>query len=424
MRARWASVFITAALVVSVAGLPSPAAAQGRGPSPVVVVPVETKILEATVTLVGTVQPNTRSLIASETEGLVVCCPAEEGQSIRKGQLLAQLRRVPAELELREARASLEQAHQELKELERGSRPEEIDEALAVLQRAEAEHANAKREATRRKDLYERDVIAIEQYQAAATAAQAAAERVSEVRAIYERIKTGPRREKIDQAKARLRAQEAAVARLQDKLRQTDITAPFDGVVVKEHTEVGQWLNRGDPVVELLDLSTVDVIVPVPERHIAQVRRGESASLTLDALPGRSFTGQISQVIPQANAESRTFPIKVQVANPDGLIKSGMFARVTLPVGKGRRALAVPKDALVSHGPVDLLFIVSDGMARQVAVKRGQATGAWVAVEGPVEEGQLVVVRGNERLRDGMPVKILPPEKAGATGGDGTQDPR
>ncbi|MEE8219556.1 MAG: efflux RND transporter periplasmic adaptor subunit [bacterium] len=372
MRVRWAFAFITAALVVSVAGLPSPTAAQGRGPSPVVVVPVETKVLEATVTLVGTVHPATRSLIASETEGLVVCCPAEEGQSIRKGQLLAQLRRVPIDLKLREARAA--------------------------RQRTEAEHTNARREAARRKDLYEQGVIAIEEYQVTATSAQAAAERVAEAQAV--------------------------VARLEDELAQTSITAPFDGVVVKEHTEVGQWLNRGDPVVELLDLSTVDVIVPVPERHIAQVRRGEAASLILDALPGRSFTGQVSQVIPQANAESRTFPIKVQVANPDGLIKSGMFARVTLPVGRGRRALAVPKDALVSHGPVDLLFIVSDGMARQVAVKRGQATGNWVAIEGPVTEGQLVVVRGNERLRDGMPVTILPPNKAGATAGDGTQDPR
>jgi RND family efflux transporter MFP subunit len=194
-------------------------------------------------------------------------------------------------------------------------------------------------------------------------------------------------------------------------------------VVVTEHTEVGQWLDQGDPVVELLDLSTVEVTVPVPERYIAEVRRGEAASLSLDALPGRSFAGRVVHIIPQADTSSRTFPVKVEVANPDGHIKSGMFARVTLPVGKGRRALVVPKDALVSRGPVSLLFVVADGKARQVAVKRGQATGAWVAVEGPVEEGQFVVVRGNERLRDGMPVVVMPPEKAGATSGDGSGGP-
>jgi membrane fusion protein (multidrug efflux system) len=100
-----------------------------------------------------------------------------------------------------------------------------------------------------------------------------------------------------------------------------------------------------------------------------------------------------------------------------------MFARVTFPVERGRKALVVPKDALVSRGPVELLFIVTDGKVHQVPVKRGQATEGWVAIEGPVEEGQLVVVRGNERLRDGMPVTILPPEKAGATLGDGTREP-
>ncbi|MFQ5892845.1 MAG: efflux RND transporter periplasmic adaptor subunit, partial [Nitrospinota bacterium] len=373
MHKRLALIPLVTALLVGGAGHLWPAAAQDRGPAPVVVAPVETKLLEATVALVGTVHPATRSLIASETAGLVVCCPAEEGQTVRKGQRLAQLRRVPMELELREARAALEQARQELMELERGSRPEEIEEARAAWQRAEAEYANAQREAARRKDLYEQEVVAIEQYQAAATAAQAAAERAAEAAAIYKRIETGPRREKIDRAKARVRAQEAAVAYLEDKLKQSDITAPFSGVVVREHTEVGQWLDQGDPVVELVDLSTVEVTVPVPERYIAQIRRDGVAPLALDALPGRSFTGRIAQIIPQADAESRTFPVKIQVANPDGLIKSGMFARVTLPVGGGRRALVVPKDALVSRGPVDLLFVVADGKARQVAVQRAQA---------------------------------------------------
>lgn len=402
---------------------PRPAAAQNQGPAPVVVAPVETRELDLTVTLVGTVQPLTRSVIASEAEGLVVGYPVEEGQRVEEGQLIAQLRRLPIEIDLRAARAALEQAHQELLELERGSRPEEVEEARAAWQRAEAEYTNAQREASRRKDLYEQQVIAIEQYQFAATAAKAAEERVSETRAVYERIKTGPRQERIDKAKAQVQARKAAVEFLEDKLAQTAITAPFRGMVVKEHTEVGQWLSQGAPVVELLDLSSVEVSVPVPERHIAEVSRGDTTPLVLDALPEQSFTGEVAQIIPQADAESRTFPVKVKVPNPKGLIKSGMFARVTFPIGKGRRALVVPKDALVSRGPVELLFVVSDGKVNQVAVKRGHSTRGWVAVEGPVEEGQLVVVRGNERLRDGMPVTILPPEKAGATSVDGAKEP-
>jgi multidrug efflux pump subunit AcrA (membrane-fusion protein) len=403
--------------------LPSVAVAQQQGPAPVVVAPVKSRSLDLTVTLVGTVQPLTRSTIASETDGLVVVYPVEEGQRLKKGQLIGQLRRVPLEIDLRAARSALEQARQELLELERGSRPEEIEEARAVWQRAEAEHANAQREADRRKDLYEQQVIAIEQYQIAATNATAAQERVLEARAIYERIKTGPRQERIDQAKAQVRAKEAAVESLEDKLARTAIAAPFSGIVVKEHTEVGQWLSQGDPVVELLDLSTVEVTVPVPERYVAQVSRGDITPLALDALPGSAFTGSVTRIVPQADAESRTFPVKVKVSNPQGLIKSGMFARVTFSVEKGRKALVVPKDALVNRGPVELLFVVEDGIVHQVAVKRGHSTQGWVAVEGPVKEGQLVVIRGNERLRDGMPVTILPPEKAGASSVDGTKEP-
>lgn len=402
---------------------PLAAGAQNFGPAPVVVAAVETRALDLTVTLVGTVQPLTRSTIASEAEGLVVAFPVEEGQAVSQGQLIAQLRRVPVEIDLQASKAALEQARQELLELERGSRSEEIEEARASWQRAEAERTNAEREAKRRKDLYERQVIAIEQYQVATTAETAASERVAETRAVYERVKTGPRQERIDRAKAQVEARQAAVALLEDRLARTAIAAPFHGVVVKEHTEVGQWLSKGDAVVELLDLSAVEVTVPVPERYIAQIRRGDTAPLVLDALPGRQFAGSVSRVIPQADAESRTFPVKVKVANSQGLIKSGMFARVTFPVLKGQKALVVPKDALVSRGPVELLFVISDGKVHQVAVKRGYSTEGWVAVEGPLEEGQQVVVRGNERLRDGMPVTIIPAEEAGATAGDGPREP-
>jgi multidrug efflux pump subunit AcrA (membrane-fusion protein) len=383
----------------------------------VVVAPVEVRQIETTVTLVGTVHPKTRSLIATDVEGLVVEFPIEEGQWVEKGQLLAQIRSKPLLIDIQAAKATLAKYMEELRELEQGSRPEEIEEARAAWKRAEAEYELARREAARRKDLFEQQVISIEEYQIATTSARAAAQKVAETRAIYERIAAGPRQEKIEQARAQVEAQKAAVARLEDRLAQTSIRAPFSGVVVKEHTEVGQWLAPGDPVVELLDLSTVEITVPVPERYIARVRKGDEIAVALDALPGRTFRGRVVQIIPQADAESRTFPVKVYVANRDGLIKSGMFARAKFPVERGRQALVVPKDALVSRGPIDILFIVADGRARQVAVRRGPATGSFVAVEGPIEEGQLVVVRGNERLRDGMPVAIMPPEKAGASDG-------
>lgn len=411
------------ALLAALAAFPALASAQNQGAAPVVVAPVKAQPLDLNVTLIGTVNPATRSLIASEIDGLVVSYPVEEGQEVHKDELIAQLRKIPLEIDLRAAQATLEQARQELLELEQGSRPEEIEEARASWKRAEAEHANAEREANRRKNLHEQQVISIEQYQVAATSAQAAAERVSETRAIYERIKTGPRKERIDKAKAQVGAMEAGVASLEDKLARTSVRAPYSGVVVKEHTEVGQWLQKGGPVVELLDLSTVEVTVPVPERHISQIGRGNQVTMALDALPGRSFSGKVSQIIPQADPDSRTFPVKVKAANPEGHIKSGMFARVTFPIERGRKALVVPKDALVNRGPVDVVFIVDDGKVRQVAVKSGLATEGWITVDGPLEEGQLVVVRGNERLRDGMPVTILPPDKAGATIGDGTREP-
>jgi multidrug efflux pump subunit AcrA (membrane-fusion protein) len=112
----------------------------------------------------------------------------------------------------------------------------------------------------------------------------------------------------------------------------------------------------------------------------------------------------VVSIIPQAT-ESRTFPVVVEVPNPDAVIKSGAFARVTLTVGEQQNVLLVPKDAIVTQGPRQIVYAVHEGKASPVPVQRTTFHDGFAVVTGQLEPGQQVVIRGNERLRPGQPVQ-------------------
>jgi RND family efflux transporter MFP subunit len=179
-------------------------------------------------------------------------------------------------------------------------------------------------------------------------------------------------------------------------------------VVTQRYAEVGQWLERGGKVADVAVLNTVLVRVPVHERDISRLRVGDEATVILDALPERPFTGHVKHIIPQADLASRTFPVKIEVANtPETTLKAGMFARVTLRSGMVRPSLFVPKDAVVRRAAGQVVFVVQENKARMVPVKTGRAhDGTIEVVEGTLKAGDTVVVTGNETLQDQATVAV------------------
>ncbi len=310
---------------------------------------------------------------------------------------------------------------QELAELENGSRPQEVEQAQAKMLAAEANWKFSKSRSERAKGLYESRAgraISEEILEEAAAAATRDEQAYAEARAAHALVVAGPRQEKIAQAKARLLVQQAMVEKLQDQIKKHTIIARFAGYVTAEYTEVGAWLSRGDPVVEIVALDEVEVQAAVLEDHVPHVQVGSEVRVELPSLADRVFMGKVALVVPQADLRARTFPVKVRVKNeitPGGpLLKSGMLARVLLPTGQPQEALLVPKDALVlggRNGPLVFVFQPEAGdgkrgQVRPVAVELGVAEGSWIQVRGPLAAGQQVVVEGNERLRAGQVVTV------------------
>ena len=328
-------------------------------PSPVRYTAAREHSVRRVIQLPGTVESPTVSLVASEIGGLVLELLAREGATVKQNQPLARLRTTNLELQRDAAQAQLKEAQARLKLAERNR-----DRAL---------------------ELFEAQVISRQQYDDS----------------FYE----------FDAWQGRVERLTAEIARINDDISRCTIRAPFAGVVTAEQTEVGEWLDVGDPVVEILSLSELEVRVEAPEQYFPDLKRGTRASVTFESLPGFQVRGRISAIIPRADPQARTFPVKVRIRNRRGRVGVGMLAQVSLRVGKSYRATVVPKDAVLRRGPQEFVVLMNgDSTVSMVPVETGQGVGSWVEVRGGVEPGQNVITRGNERLQPGQVVQGEPLE--------------
>ena len=384
----------------------------------VVAVPVVKQEVASGQTFVGTVKPTKHAVIGSAVDGRVVQLLVDEGDRVKSGQPLAKLLTETIQLELQAAKAELRLRNVELEELENGSRPEEIAQAKAQMLRAIARMEYAKKQRDRAVRLFNDKATSEAEHAEALAEAAAAEQTVEESKATFELVQKGPRKGKIAQASARVDVQKALVNQLQDRIKKHTLISRFDGYITAEHAEEGAWVKTGDPVVEVAALDQVEVEAYVIAQHVPHVEVGSTVRVEVPALANRLLEGKVIRIVPQADLRARTFPVKVRVDNvleqSGPLLKSGMYTRVTLPVGPKQQATLVPKDAIVLGGRQPTVFVVDmddkedgEGKARPVPVELGIAVGNLIQVAGALEEGQLVVVEGNERLQPEQDVKLV-----------------
>lgn len=339
----------------------TPAAAQDMPPSPVRYTEAQEYPVRRMIRLPGSVESRIESLVASQVAGAVKQLDAREGDTVRKGQLLARLRTDTLELQR--------------------------DSVAAQLQEAEARLKLAELSMKRARDLFEKEVTSQADYD----------------NAHYE----------YSAWQGRTQSLSAELAGINLDIDLCSIRAPFAGLVAAEMTEVGQWITIGAPVVELLSLHDLEVRVEVPERYFASLNPGATARVTFESIPDLVVEGTISAVVARADPQARTFPLKVRIDNSKGRIGAGMLAQVAFPAGESYRATVVPKDAVVTQGNERFVYLINgDDTVSMVPVRVGEGVGSWIAVEGELRAGSRVVTRGNERLRPGLSVQGEPVEYA------------
>ena len=210
----------------------------------------------------------------------------------------------------------------------------------------------------------------------------------------------------LEDTTARLAEAEAQLDRARRRLEDRTITAPFSGVVGLTEVDRGARLDKGDLITQLDDLTEVIVEFALPETLFAQVRKGLHVEAHSAAFPDRTFEGRVDAVDSRIDPTSRAFRTRAVIPNPEGVLPAGMFMSLTLTLSE-TEALVVPEEAIIFQAADTYVFTVEDGQARRVSVTTGQRREGLVAIEGGLESGAGVVVRGLQRVRDGKAVTVL-----------------
>ena len=340
----------------------STVAAQGAAPVPVTLAEATLETLHEQVRLSGTSIPWRRVPLSSRVEGLATRVYVDAGSWVRPGDPILELDARLAEIEM------------------------EI--AAARVAEAEARH----RDANRRRD----ELLKLKQGRHASETSIASA--IAEV----------------EMADAVLTRERAELARARELRERHSVAAPFAGMVVSKEVEVGQWVERDAAVVELVAVDTLRVSVPLPQRYFPRVVTGAKAWVVFDALPEREFQGSVFARLALANESTRSFPLLIDIPNPDQLLAPGMSARIRVELRDGiSEALTVPRDAVVakSDGSRQVWRVAEDDgvlKAFPVPVELGRAQGDRLElVGGALQAGERIVLLGNENLRPGQAVRPL-----------------
>lgn len=317
----------------------------------VAVAPARLQSLTRTAEVQGALFPKERATLAADVDGTVAEIDADFGDTVSAGQVLLKID--PREAQLR------------------------VESAQAALDQARAKLANSRASFERAKQLKAQGLIAQQQYDQVSAALG------------------------IDEADAE--SAEKALALARKKLSDTIVRAPFAGSVQKRTVALGEYVMAGKQVYELIATDPIKLRCPMPERFVPLAKLGMPVQLTIDARPGATFTGTITRIAPALDETSRTLLIEAEVGNPDGVLKPGYFAHVTMNLGQDR-ALFVPESAILRYAGVARVFVVAGGVARTREVETGVASGDQIEITKGLKEGERVVISDVDRIADGTPV--------------------
>ena len=369
-------------------------------PKPVVVRTVRPRLdasAEAPVLVAtGYVVAHHKIQVGSKIAGRVEWIGVDKGDRVKKDQLVVKLEDREYRAQYEQARAAAEAAQARLTELERGSRPEEVDRARADVQRAEAQLRADESNFNRIQNLVNEGVSSAQTLDDARGRFETSRAALDSARKTYELVQKGPRVEQINNARAELDRTRAATDYARTLLDATEIHVPTSGTILERNVEQGEMVttsfvgDRGAKsfVVTLADLSDIQVELDINQNDFNRVGPGQPCIAVTDAYPDRKYDCRVDEIAPEANRQKATVQVKVKFLKPDEFVKPEMNARVTFlsttppkTETEQERLYAIPAAAVVTRPSGKTVLVVSEGVVQEkpVTIRREVLGDAYVS---------------------------------------------
>lgn len=366
---------------------------QAVEPLTVKTVAAESRSVNKTISVTGSIQADESVNMSFEVAGRVAAIYVDFGQNVRKGQVLAELDRQELALQVERAKAALSQALARV-----GLQPGQEDvrpESTPQVRQAQAQMEDAR-----------------SKYESAAKLVKSgdiSQERYTETEKTFR-----SRQAAFEAARDEMRTQLAAVEGLradlklaEKRLGDTVIRAPFNGAVTQKSISPGQYVKDNTTVLTIVKTDPLRLRVEVPEAATAAVKPGSALEFVTDAAPGIRFSAVVRELNPSLDVRSRTLTAEARLIKNDPRLRPGMFVQVDLVLQKNNEIVVVPEQAIYSVAGLSKLFVIRGGKAVEVRITPGQKVDRWVEV--PREQimpGDQVAVSGLTQLVNGQPVRL------------------
>jgi HlyD family secretion protein len=368
----------------------------------------------------GYVVPHHKIEVASKVVGKVAWIGVEKGDPVKQGQVMVRLENDEYVAQVRQEEGNLAALKARLRELQNGSRPEEIALANANVDEAKANLRNARTNLERAKLLAAEGVFSKQELDDAQARYDAQAARVQSLDRAFELMRIGPRQEQIDALKGQVSEAEGRLALARTRLDGTEIRAPVTGTILERNVEIGEFVTtsfvgeRGAKgyVVSLADLNDLQVELDISQDDFAKLHADQRGEVWTDAFPDRKYAGTIFEISPEADRQKATVQVKVQVHKPDTYLRPEMNANVAFlaePKSEGSEhaaaapAITIPSSALRDGNTV---FVMLGDRAVKRAVKTRQTGSRGVEISEGLIGGEELILAPPPDLKDGDKVRL------------------
>jgi len=320
--------------------------------------------------------------------------------------VIARLEQTEFQQRVAEAEAKVARAAARVAELNAGARPEEIRQAEETLRQAVSRRGNARLNRDRIRELFASGAVSqreLDEAELAVTLTEAQQEAAEQSLAL---LRQGAHPEVRAAVEAELKEAQALLAQQRTQLAYSTLLAPFTGHITRRLVDPGATVGPTTPIATLMTLGTVKILLAVPERDTPLLTVRSPATIRVDAFPGRTFPGRVARINSALDPLSRTLAAELYVANPEGLLLPGMFARAEATLLE-REGILIPSEAVLEEGGAAAVFVVEAGTARRRLVEIGYLQGALIEIRQGLTGGESVVVAGQQGLRDGAAVRLL-----------------
>ena len=371
----------------------------------------------STRTYPGRVRASQRVDLAFQVSGPLIKLTVEEGQQVKKGQLLARIDPRDFETDLAKINSDIGRARANLEAMQVGARPEDIKILEAEIEAAKARLLNAEHQYKRYRDLYIRKQVSKADFDLHKSERDIAKANLNTTIQNLEKGKAGARKEDIEAMQATIRGLEAKRKRSQDALDDTYLQAPFSGVIAKRYVENFEEVKAKQSIVSLDDISHVEILVDVPEIVVATIKgqRSMVALAEFAAAPGKQYPLSLKEFSTRADPRTQTYQVTLQMRQPEGInILPGMTASVVQHRPKEEEDtghFVIPAIAVFADeaGNSHVWVVDRDTMTvHRRKVTTGELTGTdSIQILDGLQSGEMIAISGVSRLREGMKVRHL-----------------